>query len=84
MNDKELELYKKLYENKGIYDEQCYLLSFALMKDDEEKIAKVKKLLEGKILKQIQVIFDRKSPYGDGNDSIEDWLKYIYWDELNN
>ena len=82
MNDKELELYKKLYENKGVYDEEAYLLSFALMKDDEEKIQQVKKLLEGKVLKQIKTLFNRESPYGDGNGSIVDFIKYIYWDEF--
>ncbi len=82
-NPKEIEIYQKLYKNKMVYDEQIYLLSYELMKDDEEIIEKVKKLLENKVLKQIQHLFNRESPYGDGQNSIVDWLKYVYWNELS-
>lgn len=82
-NPKEIEIYQLLWKNKGIYDEKSYLLSYELMKDDEEIIDKVKKLLENKVLKQIKHLFGRETPYGDGNGTIVDWLKYIFWDELN-
>lgn len=74
---------KELYENKGQYTEEAYLMTYELMADDEKKEEKVKKLLEGRVLEQIRSIFGRQSAEGNlENDDFISWIKYLYFNEI--
>ncbi len=77
MNE-EIKIYQELIKNKGEFTEDIYLATYQLLKDDDIKIEKAKKLLEGQ-LKKIQAIFGRLSPECNLEEqSIVDWICYIY------
>ena len=81
--NEEFEITKMLYENKWEYNEEIYLATYELMKEDELKEEKVKKLLEQKVLLQIQSIFGRVSPCGNlDKQSFADWMMYLFFDEM--
>lgn len=76
---KEKKIYDELLKNNGKRTEEFYLMTAELLKDDDEKIDKVKKLLEDRVLKQIQSIFNRLSPECNMDEqSFIDWVCYIY------
>lgn len=78
MNKRENEIYADIHRNKGMISIDTYLQIHNLLIDDEEKIEKAKKLLEGQ-LKKIQSIFGRLSPECDlSQQDMESWIKYIY------
>lgn len=78
-NEIEEKIYRQMIANKGVFDEDLYLMTYELMKNDEENTDKIKVLMQNKLLKQIQAIFNRLSPEGNlEQQSIEDWLCYIY------
>ena len=75
----EMEIYQNMVENRGTLDEETYLMTFELLKDDDEKIEKTRRYLEEKVVKQIQMIFGRMSPECNLEEqSFEDWVKYIF------
>ena len=80
-NDLEREIQNKLKENNGVYTEEIYLMTFDLMKEDDDKACKAKRLINEKaLLNKIQIIFGRECPTPDEEPTLVNWLKYLLED----
>ena len=82
-NNLEWEITKELHQNKGEYNEEIYLMTYELCKDDDRADEKARRLLETRVLEQIRTIYGRQSAEGNlGADDFLSWIKYIYFNEM--